>query len=173
MIEIRKERRKDIHAIRQVVLAAGGGNPNDPAADLVELLRDRDKTPISLVAISGDDVVGHIAFSPVTVAGAPEEFRAVALAPLMVLPEFQRVGIGSMLVRAGLARCTEAGYEIAVVLGSHHYYPRFGFSRASDHELGNEYDADEHFMALELRTGAFDSINGTVRYAPEFKETGC
>ena len=109
MIEIREEHREDFQEIRQVVVAAFGGNPKDRAADLVELLRDRNKAPIALVAVSSNKVVGHIMFSPVTVTLAPKNFRGVGLAPLCVLPEFQRQGIGSMLAREGLKQCTKAG----------------------------------------------------------------
>ena len=74
-----------------------------------------------------------------------------------------------MLAREGLKKCAEAGFEIAVVLGNPHYYPRFGFSRASLCGLGNEYDTDEHFMAMALKAGALDKVSGIVRYSPEFK----
>jgi len=173
VIEIRDERPEDLQGIRQVVVAAGGGNPKDKAADLVELLRERDKALISLVAVSDETVVGHVMFSPATVAVAPKDVCAVALAPLMVLPEYQRQGIGSMLARKGLYECTKAGFDMAVVLGHPQYYPRFGFARASDYGLGNEYNADEAFMALELKDGVFETVRGTVQFAPEFREAGC
>jgi len=170
MVEIREERQGECQEIRQVIVSAFGG---DTEANLVELLRDRNRAPVALVAVSDNKIVGHIMFSPMTITPAPQAFRAVGLAPLSVLPEFQRQGIGSMLAREGLKKCTEAGFEIAVVLGSPDYYPRFGFSRASLYGLGNEYDADEHFMAMELKNGALDKVSGTVWYAPEFKECGC
>ena len=170
MIEIRSERRGEYQKIRQVIVAAFGG---DTEANVVELLRDRNKAPVALVAVSDNMVVGHIMFSPVTITLAPNAFRAVGLTPLSVLPKFQRQGIGSMLAREGLKKCAEAGFEVAVVLGSSYYYPRFGFSRASLYGLGNEYDADEHFMAIELKHGALDEVSGIVRYSPEFKECGC
>ncbi len=170
MIEIQEEQQGEYQEIRQVIVAAFGG---DAEANIVELLRDRNKAPVALVAVSDNKIVGHIMFSPVTITPAPQAFRAVGLAPLSVLPEFQRQGIGSMLAREGLKKCAATGFEMAVVLGSHHYYSRFGFSRASLYGLGNEYDADEHFMAMELKNGALDKVSGTVRYAPEFKECGC
>ncbi len=170
MIEIRDEQEGEHQEIRQVIVAAFGG---DIEANLVELLRDRNKAPIALVAVSDNTIVGHIMFSPVTITLAPKAYRAVGLAPLSVLPELQRQSIGSMLAREGLKKCAEAGFKIVVVLGSHHYYPRFGFSRASLYGLDNEYDADEHFMAIELKHGALDKVSGTVRYSPEFKECGC
>jgi putative acetyltransferase len=88
------------------------------------------------------------------------------------LPEFQNRGIGSNLICEGLEECRKAGYDIVVVLGEPRFYARFGFSRASDYGLGNEYDANEHFMALELREGALAKVSGTVRYQPEFNEVG-
>ena len=170
MIEIREEQRGECQEIRQVIVAAFDGALE---ANVVELLRGRNKAPVALAAVSDNKIVGHIMFSPVTITLAPKAFRAVGLAPLSVLPEFQRQGIGSMLAREGLKKCAEAGFEIAVVLGSSHYYPRFGFSRASFYGLGNEYDTDEHFMAIELKNGTLDKVSGTVQYSPEFKECGC
>ena len=166
MIEIREEQEGEYQEIRQVIVAAFGG---DTEANIVQLLRDRDKAPVALVAVNDSKIVGHIMFSPVTITLAPEAFRAVGLAPLSVSPEFQRQGIGSMLAREGLKKCAEAGFEIAVVLGNPYYYPRFGFSRASLYGLGNEYDTDEHFMAMALKAGALDKVSGIVRYSPEFK----
>ena len=170
MIETREEQRGEYQEIRQVIVAAFGG---DLEANVVELLRGRNKAPVALVAASDNKIVGHIMFSPVTITPASKAFRAVGLAPLSVLPEFQRQGIGSMLAREGLKKCAAAGYEIAVVLGSHYYYPRFGFSRASLYGLGNEYDTDENFMAIALKNGVLDKVSGTVQYSPEFKECGC
>ena len=170
MVEIREERQGECQEIRQVIVAAFGG---DTEANAVELLRDRNKAPVALVAVNDNRIVGHIMFSPVTITLAPRTFRAVGLAPLSVLPEFQGQGIGSMLAREGLKKCAADGFEMAVVLGSPYYYPRFGFSRASLYGLGNEYDADEHFMAMELKDGVLDRVSGTVRYSSEFKECGC
>jgi putative acetyltransferase len=170
MIEVRAERPDDIHAIRHVNERAFGA----PAeAMLVDRLRAAKKTSVSLVAQDGDRIVGHILFSPVTVANAPASFRGVGLAPMSVLPEYQRRGIGSRLVRAGLVACQEARFDIVVVLGHVGYYPRFGFAPAKDRGLENEYGASDAFMALELRKGALQAISGLVTFAPEFRETGC
>jgi putative acetyltransferase len=171
MIEIRTERPDDVRAIRDVNERAFGG----PAeAILVDRLRAANKAIISLVASQrGDQVVGHILFSPVTVAHAPESFRGAGLAPVSVLPEYQNQGIGSRLVRDGLAACQATGFDIVVVLGHVGFYPRFGFAPAAGHGLGNEYDASDAFMVLELRNGALNNISGLVKYAAEFAEAGC
>jgi putative acetyltransferase len=167
MFTIRAERPEDSAAIRQINLRAFGA-PGE--ADLVDSLRAARKVVASLVAEHDGQVVGHVLFSPVTVASAPSTWRAVGLAPMCVLPEFQRTGIGSALVRAGLDACRQAGYDAVVVLGHVGYYPRFGFVRALDHGLENEYGATDAFMVLALRNDALTNVRGLVTYASEFRE---
>jgi len=169
VIEIRSENGEDAGAVRHVLEAAFGSSEE---ADLVERLREANKATISLVAECGGQLVGHILFSPVTIAPPQARFNGIGLAPVAVLPEFQKRGIGSHLICEGLEQCRDAGYEIVVVLGDHRFYERFGFSRASDHGLGNEYGVDEDFMAMELGEGALEQASGTVKYQPEFSETG-
>jgi putative acetyltransferase len=170
MIEIRNELPDDNAAVRAVHVHAFG---RDAEAHLVELLRNNKQAPIALVATIGGHVIGHIMFSPVTVADAFEGFRSIALAPVAILPEFQNQGIGSKLIRDGLEVCRRAGYNAVVVLGHTTYYPRFGFSRATDYGLSNEYNAQAAFMVLELRPGTLERIGGLVKYVPAFREAGC
>jgi len=170
MFEIRTEKPDDYAGIREVHVLAFGG---DEEANLVELLRNRKKACISLVAMSAHRVVGHIVFSAVSISSAPKTFRGIGLAPLAVLPEFQERGVGSQLTQAGLEACRKAGYDAVVVLGHTSYYPRFGFSRAKDYGLDNEYNAEDAFMVMELRPGALHGLAGLVQYAPEFREAGC
>lgn len=170
MTEIRNERPEDAAAIRHVLERAFRGSNE---ANLVELLRKANKALISLVAIRDGQLVGHILFSPVTTAPARAGFNGVGLAPVGILPEFQKKGIGSRLIHEGLEECKRAGYDIVVVLGDPHFYSRFGFSRASDYRLGNEYDTEVHFMAIELTEGALAEVSGVVKYQPEFKQAGC
>jgi putative acetyltransferase len=147
------------------------GRPAEAA--LVDRLRAAGRAVVSLVADeAGAGVVGHILFSPVTLdaADGPPP-RWLGLAPLAVLPERQRAGIGAALVRAGLAAAGRLGATAVVVLGHPVYYPRFGFAPASRFGLRCVYDApDEAFMALELVPGACAGRRGLVRYAPEFDE---
>ena len=167
MLLIRREKRSDIPSIRKVNESAFKGYKE---ARLVDLLRESIKATISLVATIDDKVVGHILFSPVTIELDPKNARGLGLAPLAVLPKYQKKGIGSCLVNEGLEECRAKGYDIVVVLGDASYYTRFGFKRASLYRLENEYDADENFMVLELKKGVLGSVSGLVRYQPEFKE---
>src|SRR5689334_6578672 len=169
MIEIRSERPEDAAAVRQVNEQAFG-SPKE--ARLVDMLRAADRVAVSLVATADGRVVGHILFSPITVAEAPAGFVGLALGPLAVLPAFQKMGIGARLVRHGLAECLQGGCQAVVLLGSPGYYARFGFNRASDHQLDNEYHAHEEFMVQELVDGTLDTIRGLVKFAPEFREAG-
>jgi putative acetyltransferase len=170
VVEIRNETPNDYSAIRELNERAFGGPVE---AKLVDMLRAANNIVISLVAVHQNRVVGHILFSPVTVAEAPGTLRAVGLAPMSVLPEFQNRGIGSQLVREGLEACKRAGYEVVVVLGHTKYYPRFGFVKAKDCGLDNEYHADDSFMVLELQKGVLRGVRGLVRYSSEFREAGC
>lgn len=125
---VRPERPEDVAAISALTTAAfhglefSGGNE----AEIVERLRADGDLAISLVAENIDlAVIGHAAFSPVTVSdGTPNWY---ALGPVSVIPLRQKVGIGSALTEAGLARLRELGAAGCVVLGDPAYYGRFGF----------------------------------------------
>jgi putative acetyltransferase len=162
VIAIRPEASGDLPAIHAVHAASF---PTRAEADLVDALRAAGRLRVSLVAADGDAIVGHVAFSPVTLPGTTD---GVGLGPLAVVPTHRRRGIGGQLVRAGLAACAESGDGFVVVLGDPDYYGRFGFEAASARELTGEYGGGDAFQAQELRTGAIPSAGGLVRYAPEF-----
>jgi putative acetyltransferase len=164
-IELRPEADDDRAQVWRVNELAFG-RPDEAA--VVEALRGAGPAILSLVAVRGGAVVGHILFSPVTIASPAGELAAVGLAPMAVAPEAQRTGVGSRLVRAGLEALRRAGHDVVVVLGHPAYYPRFGFERASRHGLSWEHPcADEAFMVLALRPGALAGRAGIVRYRPE------
>jgi putative acetyltransferase len=121
---------------------------------------------ISLVADSDQGVVGHVLFSDVAVTLGAR--RGLGLAPVAVLPRAQGRAVGSTLIRAGLARAAELGYDFVVVLGEPAYYRRFGFETASGFGLANDYGVDEPFMALALHAAGLCGASGLVRYQPEF-----
>jgi putative acetyltransferase len=167
MITVRQERLEDIDAVRHVNEQAFG-RPQEAA--LVDLLRVQAQPFVSLVAVEDEQVVGHIFFSPVTIEGSNCVGRAMGLAPMGILPDYQRRGIGSLLVREGLLACQRTGFDVVVVLGHPDYYPRFGFMVASEEGLRCEYEVpDEAFMVAELRPGALSAIEGLVKYDEAFR----
>ena len=169
MLNIRKEERGDIGIIRHVNKQAFG---QEDEADIIEKLRKRNILSISLVALDGGEIVGHIAFSPVIIESADSSFQAMALGPMSILPEHQRRGIGSRLVRAGLEECRNLGHDIAVLVGHPEYYPRFGFVPARPKGIKCEFEApDEAWMVVELGENALAGRQGTAIFQPEFRES--
>lgn len=162
---IRPERAGDAAAIRSVELAAFG-QPDE--ADLVDALRAGGDAVLSLVAEADGRVVGHVQFSRLTIhVDDGRTLPAVALAPMAVVPERQRQGIGSALVSAALRECRARGERIVIVVGHVAFYPRFGFSHQRASLLRSEFQC-EAFMALELEAGALQDLAGRVEYAAPF-----
>jgi predicted N-acetyltransferase YhbS len=144
------------------------------AAKRIAVLRDAHAFVVSLVAQVPPEqrkqgpwpIVGHVALSPVTIEGSPEQ-RGLGLAQVVVAPAHRRKGVGSHLVRAALRRARLLGYSCAVVLGQPHYYSRFGFMPASHFGLSyREPTPETAFMALELTSGALVSATGVVSHHP-------
>jgi putative acetyltransferase len=141
----------------------------DAEAKLVDALRAAGALTLSLVAEADGEIVGHIAFSPVVVNSAERTSRGVGLAPMAVVAAYQRQGIGGRLIDNGLRRLRDAGHRFCVVLGHAEYYPRHGFTRASDYGMRWERPVpDDMFFVRALTPGGLDGISGTVRYRPEF-----
>ncbi|WP_404789107.1 GNAT family N-acetyltransferase [Altericista sp. CCNU0014] len=167
-MEIRNEKPEDLEAVRRVNVAAFG---RASEAILVDRLRGTDAT-FSFVALHTEQIVGHVFLSPVAIDGnCPGDRLVLGLAPVAVLPEYQRQGIGSLLIRHSLKECDRFGVKAIVVLGSPEYYSRFGFAPAKEKGLKCEYSVpEEAFMVLELESDALEGCNGTVKYRLEFDD---
>jgi putative acetyltransferase len=164
-ILVGRETEQDHDAVRQVNRLAFG---QEDEARLVDALRAGGFAPVSLVARVNSQVVGHIMFSDLSIITETGTVAALALAPMAVLPEFQRQGIGSVLVRHGLDACKLQGHRIVVVLGHADFYPRFGFSARLAEHLESPYGRGPSHMAVELVLAALSGVVGKLVYAPPF-----
>lgn len=164
----RAEQPEDISAVRAVNMAAFGRSDE---ADLVDQLRGLPST-LSWVAVAAEQIVGHIFYSPVTIAGTcPGDRYFLGLAPVAIHPDFQRQGIGSALIQQSLQACARSGCQAVVVLGDPAFYSRFGFTPAKPQGLVCEFTApEEAFMVLALSSGALDNCRGTVQYHSAFSQ---
>lgn len=170
MIVVRSEKPEDYQNIYEINKVAFGG---EVEARLVNNLR---KTKwfipeLSLVAEKEGKIVGHILFSVIHRKTDSNRIPVLALAPMAVLPDYQKQGIGSLMIKEGLKKCKKLGYKIVVLVGHPDYYPRFGFVKASEKGLKLPFDApDEAFMVNEIIPNSLTGIIGTIEYPPEFAE---
>ncbi len=138
----------------------------DDEADLVRnLLNDPSARPLlSLVAQDGDRIVGHILFTAARLEGASRDVSVAILAPLAVVPEAQRRGIGGNLIEHGINRLGESGVELVFVLGHPEYYPRHGFEPASRLGLAAPYpiSLEDAWMVRALRPGVIGAVQGAI-----------
>jgi putative acetyltransferase len=173
-LDVRPEIPGDLPGIRLVEEAAF---EHHSEADLVDMVRRRGKSTLSMVAVLGGRILAHVLFTPVTFdhshPGRQGPSAGLGLGPIAVLPEHQQKGIGSRLIRAGLEHVRRQGYGFVVLLGDPGYYSRFGFLPGGDIGLSSEYGDGDEFQVLELRPGGLIGVSGVVKYIPEFEETGC
>ena len=162
-ITIRPERAGDEVIIHELTEAAFRDMPfsDGNEQDLVDALRSDGDLTLSLVAEDGTRIVGHIAFSPVSISGGTPDW--FGLGPVSVWPELRGRGIGAALVRRGIADMRAEGARGIVLLGSPDYYGRFGFEH--DPQLEFPGPPAEYFQRLVLDGPA---PTGVVRYAPAF-----
>lgn len=169
-IEIREETPADIRGIRAVNDAAF---ERSDESRLVERLRGEDFITASIVASVNDSIVGNAIFSRLPVEGLEEPPLLLALAPVAVTPDYQSRGIGSRIIRYGLAICAQRGYAGVLVLGDPEYYTRFGFSSdLATHVRSAFSNAGRHWMALELREFSLSDVTCSVTYPPAFQDLG-
>ncbi|MEJ2717394.1 MAG: N-acetyltransferase [Deltaproteobacteria bacterium] len=160
---IRNEMESDAEAIFEVTKRAFEDHPYSHNTEqfIVNALRDAHALTVSLVAEVDGKVVGHVAFSPVTVSDGSHDWYG--LGPVSVLPEFQTQGIGKSLIHDGLALLKARGAEGCVLVGDPHYYERFGFRNIPD--LTFEGAPQENFLALPFHNKV---PRGSVAFHPGF-----
>ena len=142
--------------------------PGFGEADLVENLRRDGDMVLSLVAEDDGVVVGHVGFSRLTVEGGDGPFRAVALAPLAVYPEYQQQGVATRLIRDGHACLAAIGETLSVVVGEPDYYQRFGYSNRRVAQFESDYQSP-YLMAISFGEAP---TSGILRFPKAFALLG-
>jgi len=168
-ILIRQECEADFDSVYAVVRSAfetmevASGDEQD----LVNRLRKSTAfiPELSLVAEHDGNIIGHILFTKMKVGTHP----VLALAPVAVLPEYQKQGIGAKLIDEGHRIARELGHSIVILVGHPDYYPRFGYKPAGNFNIQAPFDVPaDAFMVLELREGGLKGVSGMIEFAPEF-----
>lgn len=168
MLEIRQENKEDYEEIYNLVKIAfeTAEHSDGNEQDLVVALRDSNNfiPQLSLVAVQDNKIVGYILFTKIKIG----KYEELALAPLAILPEYQRQGIGKQLIEKGHQIAKKLGYHYSVVLGSQTYYPKSGYVPAIEYGIKAPFEVpNENFMAIKLNHTDKEII-GIVEYAKEF-----
>lgn len=169
MILIREENTNDYAAIKNVNDKAF----NQPQeGNIIDKLRHSGVQQLSLVAETDGKIVGHIFFSPAEAEGKNGKITGTGLAPMAVLPEYQKQGIGKQLIREGIERIKKQSVPFIIVLGHAQYYPKFGFEKASKYGLKCQWEGvpDEAFMVMILDKDKMKDVHGVVRYREEWND---
>lgn len=167
-LRIRAEKETDTGAIRKLYEQAFGGSRE---ANLIEKLRLEPAyiRDLSLVALTGVQVTGHLLFYPVNIMKNERSTPVLSLAPMAVLPGYQNKGIGRRLMDIGLDRARRAGFGSVIAPGNAEFYRRFGFRPASRWGISSSWNLpDDGLMALELSSGALNDTPGEVAYSSVF-----
>jgi len=164
---IRNALESDVEVISEVTKAAFENHPHSEHTEqfIIHALRAGKALTLSLVAEAEGKVVGHIAFSPVTISDGSQNWYG--LGPISVLPEFQKKGVGKSLIHEGLSRLKTLGARGCVLVGEPRYYERFGFRNSPDLIL--EGVPQEYFLALPFEKSA---TRGAVVFHPGFAAKG-
>jgi len=163
MIIVREEKQDDIEIIRAINLKAFGQSLE---GEIVDKLRDKCNPFVSLVAESGNDVVGHILFTPVFIKVLGKSVEGMGLAPMAVLPEFQKKGVGAALVKEGLERVKQTQCSFVIVLGHPEYYPLSGFKPVGKIGFEAPYPIPEKdsdaWMIQTLKSDVIGTYSGKI-----------
>jgi predicted N-acetyltransferase YhbS len=172
---VRTEKTDDAEQIRLVISRAFESIPFSDHTEqiLVERLRaSKAYVPqLALVAEVGSQIVGHILLTRVTIRDGQRSVDSLALAPLSVLPEFQRQGVGMLLIKEAHQRAGQLGFQSVVVVGYLDYYQRFGYVPLKAHDIRVPFEVrEENCMIVVLTEDGLRGVKGMVEYPREWME---
>ena len=160
---IRNMTPSDLAAVMALNEAAFGQSDE---GEIVETLHEDGDNLLSLVAVKGDDICGHIQFFPIDLQG-PTGGQIAGLGPMSVHPNEQKSGIGGQLIQTGLNQLKQDGVHYVFVLGHPEYYPKFGFSVDATAGFAAPWGGPA-FMAIELNPDGPQF--GQLHYPAAFQE---
>lgn len=172
-IVIRQEEEKDYELVKELTYNAFKNEVHTDGDEhnLIGRLRNSDNfvKELSLVALKDKEIIGHIMATRLDIKGVNKTHVSLAIAPLSVDPHYQKMGVGSKLIKEIFEIAKKLGYESAFVLGSEVYYPKFGFKESLDFDLKSPFDVpSENFMAIELKPNSLENVDGDIIFAKEF-----
>ncbi|WP_460191246.1 GNAT family N-acetyltransferase [Urechidicola sp. KH5] len=172
-ILIRQAKKTDYSDIKNVVEQAFRDEKfsDQTKHELVERLRKSNVyiPELSLVATFDDIIVGHILLTEVDIVDKDKIHRSLALAPVSVLPKYQKQGIGAMLIKNAHSRARELKFTSVVLIGHEAYYPRFGYELSTDYNINFPFDVPkENAFVKKLVANGLSGVTGLVTYPPEF-----
>ncbi|MDB8792088.1 N-acetyltransferase [Romboutsia sp. 1001216sp1] len=175
MINIRCELEKDYNIVENVVK---GSFKNEEFSDkdehnLVNRLRNSKESvkELALLAEVNEEIVGYSLLTKIKIKNKNESRESLALAPVSVLPEYQKKGVGSTLINKAIEKAKNLGYTSIVVLGHPNYYLKFGFINASEFDIKPPFEVpDDVFKVLVLDEEKFKGTSGVVEYSSVFFE---
>jgi predicted N-acetyltransferase YhbS len=172
---LRSELPADIEGVQTLIQEAfkNAEHTDGQESQLVQRLRESSNfiPELSVVACQNGVLLGHIIFTRIEIRSPSGQSQdSLALAPVSVLPEFQKMGIGKALIERGHEVARQLGFQSVIVLGYPDYYSKFGYKKASGFGIQGPFQVpDDVFMALELIPGALSNREGLVCYSAEFE----
>jgi len=172
-LSIRVESKLDYSAVARIIEKAfeSVAISNHTEHLLVNRLRTSDAfiPELALVAELDKRIVGYILLTKIKIVNPSQTFDSLALAPVCVLPQYQRHGIGAMLMKTAHKKARNLGYQSIALLGHENYYPRFGYIQADSYNIEFPFDAPKkNCMIKELTENGLENVNGKVVYPKEF-----
>ncbi len=172
---IRQESRNDYKSVFELIEKAFKNQEYSDHKEqfLVERLRKSEVfiPQLSIVAEVDGQIVGHILFTKLQIVNELSVFESLALAPVSVLPEFQRKEIGSKLILYGHEQAERLGYKSVILLGHEDYYPRFGYQHCEKYNIKMPFDVPaENCMVVPLVKDGLKEVYGNIVYPNVFFE---
>jgi len=172
-ITLRTEEKADYNEVIEVVRQAFATMPrsNGTEQDIVRRMRSSEAfvPELSIVALVDRKIVGHILLSKINVIHGQQRTELLSLAPVSVLPGYQRQGVGSQLIVQAHAIAKQLGHMAVVLIGHFEYYPKFGYCRADHYGIRFPFESPlENCMVVELEKGSLRDVYGMVEYPAAF-----